>query len=129
ADVPGISAYMRPVQNLRLGSRSSKSEYQLVVQSLDQDVTNQWAEKLADAMSQDHAAFTDVTTDLQNNALQATLIIDRDKAATLGVDTDTLRSSLYGGFGTQQVSTIYASADSYSVIMELDPRIDWSPER
>ncbi|WP_311028398.1 efflux RND transporter permease subunit [Mesorhizobium koreense] len=129
ADVPGISTYMQPVQNLRLGSRSSKSQYQLVVQALDQDVTNEWAEKLADAMGQDHAAFTDVTTDLQNNALQATLIVDRDKAATLGVDTDTLRSSLYGGFGTEQVSTIYGSADSYAVIMELDPRINWSPER
>jgi HAE1 family hydrophobic/amphiphilic exporter-1 len=129
ADVPGISTYMQPVQNLRLGSRSSKSQYQLVVQALDQDVTNEWAEKLADAMGQDHAAFTDVTTDLQNNALQATLIVDRDKAATLGVDTDTLRSSLYVGYGTEQVSTIYGSAESYAVIMELDPRINWSPER
>jgi HAE1 family hydrophobic/amphiphilic exporter-1 len=129
ANVPGIATYMQPVQNLRLGSRSSKSQYQLVVQALDQDVTNEWAEKLADAMSEDHTAFTDVTTDLQNNALQATLIVDRDKAATLGVDTDTLRSSLYGGFGTEQVSTIYGSADSYAVIMELDPRINWSPER
>jgi HAE1 family hydrophobic/amphiphilic exporter-1 len=129
ADVPGISAYMQPVQNLRIGARSSKSQYQLVVQGLDQDQTNEWAEKLADAMGQDHAAFTDVTTDLQNNALQATLVVDRDKAATLGVDTDTLRSSLYGGFGTEQVSTIYGSADSYAVIIELDPRINWSPER
>jgi HAE1 family hydrophobic/amphiphilic exporter-1 len=129
ADVPGISAYMQPVQNLRIGARSSKSQYQLVVQGLDQNQTNEWAEKLADAMGQDHAAFTDVTTDLQNNALQATLVVDRDKAATLGVDTDTLRSSLYGGFGTEQVSTIYGSADSYAVIIELDPRINWSPER
>ncbi|HEY4191449.1 MAG TPA: efflux RND transporter permease subunit, partial [Mesorhizobium sp.] len=71
----------------------------------------------------------DVTNDLQNNALQATLVVDRDKAANLGVDTDTLRSSLYGGFGTQQVSTIYGSADSYEVVMELDPKIEWSPER
>jgi HAE1 family hydrophobic/amphiphilic exporter-1 len=129
ANVPGISTYMQPVQNLRIGSRSSKSQYQLVVQALDQGETNEWAVKLADAMSEDHTAFTDVTTDLQNNALQATLIVDRDKAATLGVDTDTLRSSLYGGFGTEQVSTIYGSADSYAVIMELDPRINWSPER
>jgi HAE1 family hydrophobic/amphiphilic exporter-1 len=129
ANVPGISTYMQPVQNLRIGARSSKSQYQLVVQALDQNQTNQWAEKLADAMQQDHATFTDVTTDLQNNALQATLVVDRDKAASLGVDTETLRSSLYGGFGTEQVSTIYGSADSYAVIMELDPRINWSPER
>ncbi|MER9966928.1 efflux RND transporter permease subunit [Mesorhizobium sp. M0060] len=129
ASVPGIETYMQPVQNLRLGARSSASAYQLAVQGLDTGLTNVWAQKLTDAMAADHAAFTDVTNDLQNNALQATLVIDRDKAANLGIDTDTLRSSLYGGFGTQQVSTIFGSADSYDVIMELDPKIEWSPER
>ncbi|MER9230867.1 efflux RND transporter permease subunit [Mesorhizobium sp. M0622] len=129
ANVPGIETYMQPVQNLRLGARSSASAYQLAVQGLDTGLTTVWAQKLTDAMAADHAAFTDVTNDLQNNALQATLVIDRDKAANLGIDTDTLRSSLYGGFGTQQVSTIFGSADSYDVIMELDPNIEWSPER
>jgi HAE1 family hydrophobic/amphiphilic exporter-1 len=129
ADVPGINTYMVPVQNLSLGTRSSKSQYQLVVQALDNQTTNSWAEKLADAMSRDPGTFTDVTTDLNNHALQATLVVDRDKAATLGIDASTLRSTLYGGFGTQQISTIYGSADSYQVILELDPDIAWSPER
>ena len=129
ANIPGIDSYMQPVQNLRLGARQSASQYQLVVQGLDNAETDKWAQTLNDAMMADHSAFTDVSSDLQNNALQATLVVDRDKAATLGVDTDTLRSSLYGGFGTEQISTIYGSADSYEVIMELDPRINWSPER
>ena len=80
-------------------------------------------------MAADRAYFTDVSSDLQNNAAQAQLVIDRDKAASLGITADVLRSTLYGGFGAQQVSTIYTSSDSYEVIMELDPRIDWSPER
>ncbi|RWM78809.1 MAG: efflux RND transporter permease subunit [Mesorhizobium sp.] len=129
ANVPGIETFMQPVQNLRLGARASASAYQLVVQGLDIGAADVWAQKLTDAMAADRSAFTDVTNDLQNNALQASLVVDRDKAATLGVDTDTLRSSLYGGFGTEQVSTIFGSADSYEVIMELDPRIEWSPER
>lgn len=129
ANVPGIETFMQPVQNLRLGARASASAYQVVVQGLDIGAADSWAQKLTDAMVADHAAFTDVTNDLQNNALQASLVVDRDKAATLGIDTDTLRSSLYGGFGTEQVSTIFGSADSYEVIMELDPRIEWSPER
>lgn len=127
--VPGIETYMQPVQNLRLGSRSSASAYQLVVQGLDTGQTDIWAQKLTDEMVANHAVFTDVTNDLQNTALQATLVIDRDKAANLGISTDTLRSALYGGFGTEQVSTIFGSADSYEVVMELDPRIPWSPER
>jgi HAE1 family hydrophobic/amphiphilic exporter-1 len=129
ANVAGIEAYMQPVQNLRLGARSSASAYQLVVQGLDTGATDVWAQKLADVMTADHSTFTDVTSDLQNNALQASLVVDLDKAATLGIDTDTLRTALYGGFGTDQVSTIFGSADSYEVITELDPRIAWSPER
>ncbi|RWO59199.1 efflux RND transporter permease subunit [Mesorhizobium sp.] len=129
ANVAGIETFMQPAQNLRLGARASASAYQLVVQGLDIGAADSWAQKLTDAMAADRSAFTDVTNDLQNNALQASLVVDRDKAATLGVDTDTLRSSLYGGFGTEQVSTIFGSADSYEVIMELDPRIEWSPER
>jgi HAE1 family hydrophobic/amphiphilic exporter-1 len=129
AEIPGINTYMVPVQNLNIGTRASKSQYQLVVQGLDTDATDLWAQKLADAMSGDRRTFVDVTTDLTNNALQATLVIDRDKAANLGIDADTLRSTLYGGFGTEQISSIYGSADSYQVILELDPRIDWTPER
>ena len=95
AEVPGINTYMVPVQNLNIGARASKSQYQIVVQALDTDTTDVWAQKLADAMSAVHGTFVDVTTDLSNNALQATLVVDRDKAATLGIDAETLRSTLY----------------------------------
>ncbi|MEI5681099.1 MULTISPECIES: efflux RND transporter permease subunit [unclassified Mesorhizobium] len=128
-EIPGINTFMSPVQNLSVGARSSASQYQLVVQSLDETQMNQWAQKLNDAMSTDRRFFTDVSSDLQNNALQARLVIDRDKAATLGITADVLRSTLYSGFGAEQVSTIYTSSDSYEVILELDPKIDWTPER
>ncbi|PWK63738.1 efflux RND transporter permease subunit [Aminobacter sp. AP02] len=129
ASIAGIQAFMSPLQNLSVGARASASQYQLVVQSLDEKLMNQWAEKLTDAMTADRTVFADVSSDLQNNALQAQLVIDRDKASSLGITADVLRSTLYGGFGTQQVSTIYTPSDSYDVIMELDPTIDWTPER
>lgn len=127
--IPGINTFMTPVQNLSVGARPSASQYQIVVQDLDQDVMNTWSQKLVDAMSADGAFYTDVTSDLLNHALQAQIIIDRDKAASLGVGMDVLRSTLYGSFGAEQVSTIYGANDSYEVIMELDPHIDWTPER
>jgi HAE1 family hydrophobic/amphiphilic exporter-1 len=126
-DIAGIRSYITPVQNLSVGARSSASQYQLVVQSLDQDSMNQWADKLTDAMRDDRAFFTDVNSDLENNTPQAKLVIDRDKAAALGITTDVLRSTLYGGFGSEQISTIYTSGDSYEVIMEIDPAKSWSP--
>ena len=55
--------------------------------------------------------------------------IDRDKARSLGITADQLRSTLYTGFGTRQASTIYATGDNYAVIVEFDPRIAWSADR
>jgi HAE1 family hydrophobic/amphiphilic exporter-1 len=128
AEVPGIATYMVPVQNLNIGGRASKSQYQFVMQGLDQPTLYDWSRKIADAMAKD-ATFTDVTSDLQDNGLQATIAIDRDKADALGITSDVLRSTLYSGFGTRQVSTIYTTGDSYDVIVEFDPRINWSSSR
>jgi HAE1 family hydrophobic/amphiphilic exporter-1 len=127
AQVPGIKAYMVPIQDLRFGTHATKSQYQYVLQALDENQLYSWAQKMADAMSRDHATFADVTTDMQNDALQATLKVDADKANALGISADQLRNTLYAGFGTEQVSTIYKTGDSYQVVMEFDPRIPWTP--
>ena len=63
-----------------------------------------------------------MTSDAQLRGLQAQLDIDRDRANTLGVSIDAVRSSLYSAFGERQVSTIYTPADSYRVIMEVAPQ-------
>jgi HAE1 family hydrophobic/amphiphilic exporter-1 len=127
APIAGISTFMNPVQNLRLGARSSRSQYQFVLQAVDQEALFSWAEKMAQAM-QDDPTFADVTTDLETSAQQASLIVDKDKANALGITADQLRSTLYSGFGTRQVSTIYATGDNYSVLIEFDPRIPWGPD-
>jgi hydrophobic/amphiphilic exporter-1 (mainly G- bacteria), HAE1 family len=127
--LPGLAAYITPVQNLRLGGRSSKSQYQFVVQGLDKGELDQWSTKIADAMEHEPKVFAGVTTDLQNAALQATITVDKDKARSLGITSDQLRSTLYTGFGTRQISTIYATTDSYQVITEFDPRLGWTVDR
>ena len=126
--IAGIGSFIVPVQNLKFGGRSSKSQYQFVVQGIDRDELYDWATRLADRMGRDHA-FTDVASDLQNTALQARIVIDRDKARSLGITAEHLRSTLYTGFGSRQASTIYATGDSYAVIVEFDPRIAWSADR
>ena len=119
-DVPGIAVYMRPIQNLQLGARSSKAQYQYILQSVKADEINAWAQRLQDKMRPD-AMFRDVTSDSQLRGLQASLKIDRDRANTLGVSIDAVRSALFSAFGERQVSTIYTSVDSYQVIMEVAP--------
>lgn len=119
-DVPGIAVYFRPIQNLQLGGRPSKAQYQYILQSVKADELNTWANRLQERMRAD-PRFRDVTSDSQLRGLQASLRIDRDRANTLGVSIDSVRNALYSAFGERQVSTIYTAADSYQVIMEVAP--------
>jgi HAE1 family hydrophobic/amphiphilic exporter-1 len=125
ARIPGISMYATPVQNLRIGGRSSRAEYQFVMQTLDRPQLYEWSQKMADAMGRD-PHFTDVNSDLQINATQATLIVDKDKASSLGISAEQLRATLYSGFGSRQISTIYATGDSFAVVMEFADKTNWT---
>lgn len=116
--VPGISIYLRPSQNLQIGGRPSKSRYQYTLQSVSPDALNDWANKFQEKMRAD-PIFRDVTSDSQQRGLQATIKIDRDRANLLGVQMSDIRSALYAAYGERQVSTIYTSSASYSVIMEV----------
>ena len=126
ARIPGINVYATPVQNLRIGGRSSRAEFQFVMQSLDRAQLYEWSQKIADAMGRD-PRFADVNSDLQINATEATLVIDKDKANSLGISAEKLRSTLYSGFGSRQVSTIYKTGDTFSVIMEFSDKANWTP--
>ena len=119
-EVPGVSVFMRPIQNLQLGGRQSKAQYQYILQSVTADELSAWASKLQEPMRAD-PMFRDVTSDSQLRGLQASLQIDRDRANTLGVSINAVRSALFSAFGERQVSTIYTSVDSYQVIMEVAP--------
>ena len=119
-EVAGINVFMRPVQNLQLGGRQSKAQYQYILQSVRADELNDWAARLQERLRAD-PLFRDVTSDAQLRALQAQLKIDRDRANTLGVSIDAVRSALFSAFGERQVSTIYLPTDSYQVIMEVAP--------
>jgi hydrophobic/amphiphilic exporter-1 (mainly G- bacteria), HAE1 family len=119
-EVAGINVFMRPVQNLQLGGRQSKARYQYILQSVRPDELQEWAQKLQEKLRAD-PQFRDVTSDAQMRGLQAQLRIDRERANTLGVSIESIRSTLFSAFGDRQVSTIYLPTDSYQVIMEMAP--------
>ena len=119
-NVAGINVFLRPTQNLQLGGRASKAQYQYILQSVTADELNAWVGKLQEQLRGD-PAFRDVTSDSQLKGLQAQLTIDRDRANTLGVSIEGIRTALFNAFGERQVSTIYLPTDSYQVIMEVVP--------
>ncbi|GAB1718404.1 MAG: Acriflavin resistance protein [Nitrosospira sp.] len=116
--IPGINVFINPIQNLRLGGRTSKSRYQYVLRSVNAEELHAAAEGLMGRM-REASIFRDVTSDSQLKGLQAKLDIDRDKVNLLGVQMSDIRSALYSAFGERQVSTIYTSTDSYQVILQV----------
>jgi HAE1 family hydrophobic/amphiphilic exporter-1 len=116
-EIPGLQVYMRPVQNLQLGGRSSKSRYQFTMQSVGFEGVNEWADKLMQKMRGD-PIFRDVTSDSQLKGLNVKIDIDREKAASAGVTISDIRSALYSSYGEKQVSTIYTPVNTYYVILE-----------
>jgi len=115
--VPGVNVYFNPIQNLRIGGRVSKSQFQYVMRSVEPGQLLEYSQRLMGLMRPD-PMFRDVTSDAQLKGLQAELRIDRDKANALGVNIQDIRTALYTAFGDRQVSTIYTAVDSYQVILQ-----------
>ncbi len=120
SEVAGLKTFIVPVQSLRFGGRSTQSQYQVVLKSLNADDTRQWSTKLQAAMAADSAHYIDVATDLQNNALQADIDIDNDRANALGITSASIRNILEAAFGTLDVTQIQTTGNSYNVILELN---------
>lgn len=121
AGEPGVAVFFQPTQNVSLGARSSKSLYQYTLQAGDLELLHRWATTIEEKL-RNVAQLQDVTTDLQIRSPIAFIDVDRDRAAALGITANQLRSSLYSGFGSRQVATIYTPADDYAVILEIDPQ-------
>jgi multidrug efflux pump len=127
ARVTGVSLFLNPVQDLRMGGRQTTSTYQYTLKSDNIAELRQWATRLADAMRR-QPALTDIDTDLQQNGIETFVTVDRDSASRLGLTSSTVDNALYDAFGQRQVSTVYGELNQYHVIMEVAPRFARSPE-
>jgi len=117
AHVPGITAYMQPVQDLTIEDRVSKTQYQFLLSSPDSDAlassTAQLLERLKTLPD-----LIDVASDLQDQGLQAFVQIDREAAGKLGVTVAEIDAALYNAFGQRLISTIYTQSSQYRVVLE-----------
>jgi multidrug efflux pump len=127
AKVTGVSLFLNPVQDLRMGGRQSNSTYQYTLKSDNIADLRVWASKLADSMKA-QPALTDVDTDQQENGVETFVTVDKDSASRLGLSSKDVDNALYDGFGQRQVATVYDELNQYHVIMEVDPRWTRSPE-
>jgi multidrug efflux pump len=127
AQVTGISLFLNPVQDVRMGGRSSNSTYQYTLKSDNVADLKVWANKLADAMKR-QPSLTDVDTDQNDTAVEVFVDIDKDTASRLGISARDIDNALYDAFGQRQVSTIYGELNQYHVILGDAQRFALSPE-
>ncbi len=125
--LPIASAFFQPVQDLRIGGRSSNALYQYTVQSDNVDDLAHWGPLLFQNMKK-LTGLQDVNSDQQNGGLREMITYDRVTAARLGQTSQSLNSLLYGAFGQSQVSVIYTPLNQYYVVMEVAPEYSQSPE-
>jgi len=127
AHVPGITLYLQPVQELGIEDRISRTQYQFTLTSPDSDQLAQWTPRLLAHLRQS-AALADVASDLQDQGLQAHVLIDRVAAARLGISVDAVADALYDAFGQRQISTIFTQANQYRVVLEARPDVAFGPD-
>ncbi|GKS74164.1 efflux RND transporter permease subunit [Acidovorax sp. SUPP950] len=121
AQITGLQVFLSPVQDLRMGGRSSNSTYQYTLKSDNLADMRLWATRLAERLKQEEL-LTDVDTDQADNGVETYVEVDRASASRLGVSASAIDSALYNAFGQRSVATIYGELNQYSVIME------WAPE-
>ena len=124
--ITGLRVFLNPVQELRMGGRSTSSTYQFTLKADNQADLKTWVQRLSEQMKQD-ARLTDVDDDQTENGVETFIDIDRDRAAQLGVTTSAINSALYNAFGQRSVATMYADMNQYSVVMEWAPEFAQSP--
>jgi multidrug efflux pump len=126
-EVPGISLYLQPVQELTIEDRVSRTQFQFMLTCPDEALLNTWTSRLVDRL-RERPELADVASDIQNRGLQAYVEIDRDAASRLGVTVAEISDALYSAFGQRQISTLFTQSSQYRVVLEMDPRLAGGPE-
>jgi HAE1 family hydrophobic/amphiphilic exporter-1 len=127
ARLPGITLFMQASQDIRVGGRMSKAQYQYALRSTDLNELKYWSATLLEALRRD-PLLRDATSDQLTGGLQANVVVDRDAAARLGVTPAAIDSTLYDAFGQRQVSTMYKRFNQHFVVLEADPRFLADPD-
>jgi multidrug efflux pump len=125
--VPGAFTSLQPVQDLRIGGRIGAALYQFTLQGENLSELSEWGLRVLQKM-RTIPQVVDVSSDLQNKGLQATLMIDRATASRLGITPQIIDNTLYDAFGQRQVSITYSLLNQYHVVMEVEPRFWQRPD-
>jgi HAE1 family hydrophobic/amphiphilic exporter-1 len=121
ANFAGFRTFVSLPPAIQIGGRRGNQNYSLMLQSLDQNELYAWAPRVEDALNEEVAEVQSVSTDVEMQSPRVDLVIDRDKAAAVGLNATQIENTLSTGFGSTWVSTIYGPSSQYRVLLELAP--------
>src|SRR6201746_1793445 len=120
--VQGARLFMQAAQDVRLGGRPTRTQFEFTLQDANLDELNQWAAKILSKM-QTLPELRDVATDQQTNGTTLELKINRDTASRYGIQPQLIDDTLYDAFGQRQVAQYFTQLNSYHVILEILPEL------
>jgi multidrug efflux pump len=120
APIPGITAFFQPVQDIQIGTRISRTQFQYTLIDTDAAELATWAPKLRAKLAT-LPELQNVASDQQDDGFRTFINVDRDAAMRLGVSMQAIEDTLYDSFGQRQISTIFGQANQYRVVLEADP--------
>jgi HAE1 family hydrophobic/amphiphilic exporter-1 len=126
AKVPGISLFMQAGQDVNVGARQSRTQYQYTLTDVNLEELNDWAPRLTQRFAQ-LPELTDVTSDQQNEAPTAQLTIDRERASSYGISPVLVDATIYDAIGGRLVAQYFTQLNSYNVVLEVKPELQRDP--
>ncbi|AYV49277.1 multidrug transporter subunit MdtC [Caulobacter flavus] len=126
AQVPGVTLYLQPTQDLTIDAESGPTQYRLSLEGADTATVKEWAGKLAERLAT-VKAVRNIYSDASATGAAAYIDIDRDTAARLSITASDVDDALYSAFGQRIVSTIFTETNQYRVILEAKPGLLTDP--
>ncbi len=127
AKVQGATLFLQAAQDLNVGGRLARTQYQYTLQDADLNELNEWAPKLLTVL-QTLPQLRDVASDQQTSSTTLSMTIDRDQAARFGIQPSVIDATLYDAFGQREVTQYFTQLNSYHVVLEVTPELQSDPK-
>jgi HAE1 family hydrophobic/amphiphilic exporter-1/multidrug efflux pump len=127
ARVSGITLFMQVSQDISVGGRVARTQYQYTLQGVDLTELIEWGPRVLEALRR-LPELQDIATDQQTNAPAVTVVIDRDTAGRFGIGPQLIDDTLYDAFGQRPIAQYFTQLNQYRVILEISPELQMEPE-
>ena len=127
AAVEGVNLYMQVPQDITVGGRPSRTQYQYTLTDADIAELGEWAPRILERLRQ-MPQLADVVSDQQTGAAAVTLTIDRDRASSYGISPAQIDATIYDAIGQRQIAQYFTQLNAYRVILEVTPKLQEDPD-